>query len=599
MPSLHFISGGPEGLTKVRLFKKITTFGSDSGNDVPILSPSVDDNHAYIVFDGKHYTISGVSKKHVVMVNGRRERNVVLTHKDVITLGDAELRFDLFDEVGAVQENNPRAELSAYRRLHLFTERLMGHSSIDDLLNNLMDTVIELTGAEKGFLILRREELDLQFTVARNIHREDLENAANYVSDSIVSRVLQNRRPLIVSDALNDEVFSSSHSVMNLKLASVMCVPLIARGNLLGIIYLGNNNVISLFTTDTLQLLELFAAQAALLIHNALLINELKLERKELAERIEQLRYGSMIGSSDAMRDVFHKIEKVAGIDIPVLIQGETGTGKELVAQEIHNKSPRRDGPFVVINCGAIPRELLESELFGHIRGAFTGAVSTRAGKFKAANGGTLFLDEIGDMPLELQVKILRALEEHKIVPVGDTRAEHVDIRIVAATNKPLEKAIREGNFREDLFYRLNVVTIWLPPLRERGDDLVLIARYFLNRYSTEYNRKLKGFSQRAVETMLKHPWRGNVRELENRIKKAVVMAETRLVEPEDLDLRPEEQEPIKSLAEAREEFQTHYIREALRRTSGNRTRAAQILDVDPRTIFRYLEKISDEEDLT
>jgi transcriptional regulator with GAF, ATPase, and Fis domain len=596
MPSLHFINGGLNGQHKVRLFKKVTTIGSDNTNDIAIPDASVDANHAYIVFDGKHYSISGVGKKNTVQINGRKEKTYILTHKDVVTLGDVNLTFDLFDEVGSGEEDKLGAELAAYRRLHEFTEKLMGNAAIEDLLNHLIDSVIEMTGADKGFLILRREDQDLDFTVARNIHKEALENAVSFVSDSIISRVIQTRRPVIVSDALNDEVFSASRSVMNLKLASVMCVPLIARGNLLGIIYLGNNNVISLFNSDKLQLLELLAAQASLLIHNAILINELKLEKQELSDRIERMRYGSMIGNSDVMREVFRKIDKVANIDIPVLIQGETGTGKELVAQEIHNKSGRKDGPFVVINCGAIPHELLESELFGHVKGSFTGAVANKIGKFKAANGGTLFLDEIGDMPLDLQVKILRALEEHKIVAVGDTRPEAVDIRVVAATNKPLERAIKEGVFREDLFYRLNVVTIWLPPLRERGDDLALIAKYFLNRYSAEYNRRLKGFSQRALESIAKHSWKGNVRELENRIKKAVIMAEKKLVEPEDLDLNPEELEPIKPLSEAREEFQMRYIQETLRRTGGNRTRAAQVLDVDPRTIFRYLEKINEDE---
>jgi len=301
-----------------------------------------------------------------------------------------------------------------------------------------------------------------------------------------------------------------------------------------------------------------------------------------------------MIGASDAMRDVFTKIEKVSNVDIPVLIQGETGTGKELVAQEIHNKSDRSVGPFVVINCGAIPRDLLESELFGHLKGSFTGAIANKIGKFKAADGGTLFLDEIGDMPLELQVKILRVLEEHKVVPVGDTKTQSVDIRVIAATNKPLEDAIAEGSFREDLFYRLNVITIWLPPLRDRGEDVSLIAKYFLNRYTAEYDRKLKGFSQRALESISKHQWKGNVRELENRIRKAVILADKKMIEPEDLDLNPNEIAPIKPLALAREEFQIDYIKEALKRNNNNRTKAAQVLDVDPRTIFRYLEKMGD-----
>ncbi|RJO72610.1 MAG: GAF domain-containing protein [Myxococcales bacterium] len=596
MPTLNFIHSVANTPQTVRLFKKITTLGRDNTNDIPIPHPSVDANHAYLVFDGKHYTLSGVSKKSVVQVNGRKDKTFVLAHKDVITLGEVNLTFDLFDEAWTSDDKRVRTEIESYRKLHQLTEKLMSAATIEELLNLLIDAVIEVTGADNGFLILRRENQELDFTVARNLNRETIGNAINYVSDTIISRVIQTRRPVIVSDALNDEQFKSSASVLNLKLSSVMCVPLIARGSLLGIIYVGNNNVINLFTPDKLQLMEIFAGQASLLIQNALLLNELQVDKQSLKEQIEQMRYGSMVGASESMREVFRKIEKVAGIDVPVLIQGETGTGKELVAREIHLKSSRRNGPFVVINCGAIPRELLESEMFGHLRGSFTGAVANKIGKFKAANGGTLFLDEIGDMPLELQVKILRALEEHKIVPVGDTRLEAVDIRVIAATNIPLERAAKEGAFREDLFYRLNVITIWLPPLRDRRDDVTLIAKYFLARYAKEYERRIKGFSPRSLEAILNHEWPGNVREVENRIKKAVIMADRNLIEPEDLDLSAAELQSIKPLAEAREEFQMEYIREALRRNGGNRTKTAQVLDVDPRTIFRYLEKMTEEE---
>ncbi len=594
MPSMQFINSLPNNLRRVRLFKRITTIGRENTNDVPIPEPSVDDNHAYIAFDGKHYTISGVGKKNVILINGKREKNYRLTHEDVVTLGDVNFSFDLFDEIANSEEEQIQTEIRTYRKLYQFTEKLISNYNIEELLNQLIDAVIEITGADKGFLILKKDDQGLEFAVARNVNRESIANALTQVSDSIVGRVVQSKRPVIVSDALNDETFKNAQSVMKLELASVMCAPILARGSFLGILYVGNNNVINLFTPDKLQLLEIFAGQAALLIQNALLVNELKLDRRELQERIEQLRFGSMVGTSAGMREVFKKIEKVASVNVPVLIQGETGTGKELVAQEVHNKSDRRNGPFVVINCGAIPRDLLESELFGHVKGAFTGAVATTPGKFKMADGGTLFLDEIGDMPMELQVKLLRALEDGKIVPVGDTRPEVVDIRIIAASNKPLVKAIKDNEFREDLYYRLNVITVTLPPLREREGDVTLIAKYFLNRYANEYGRKIRGFSQKALDMIVRHQWPGNVRELENRIKKAVIMADKNLVEPEDLDLNADELEPIVPLAQAREDFQTRYIQEALRRHNGNRTKTAQALDVDPRTIFRYLEKMTD-----
>jgi len=248
-------------------------------------------------------------------------------------------------------------------------------------------------------------------------------------------------------------------------------------------------------------------------------------------------------------------------------------------------------GPFVVINCGAIPENLLESELFGHVRGAFTGAVATVQGKFQQANKGTLFLDEIGEMPVTLQVKILRAIQEKTVTKVGDTRSEPVDIRIVAATNKHLADEVKTGGFREDLYYRLNVITLFLPPLRDRGDDIVLIARYFLTRYGQELQGRECTLSREAVQALKRWRWPGNIRELENRIKKAVVFSDSGVITPDDLDLGEENLEPILPLADAREAWQREYINKVLALHDGNRTQTARSLDVDPRTIFRHLER--------
>ena len=244
-----------------------------------------------------------------------------------------------------------------------------------------------------------------------------------------------------------------------------------------------------------------------------------------------------------------------------------------------------------MVNCGAIPENLLESELFGHVKGAFTGAIATKPGKFQAAIGGTLFLDEIGEMPLQLQVKILRALQEKVVYKVGDNRGESVDIRVVCATHRNLEEAAKSGKFREDLYFRINVVTLKLPPLRERGDDIVVLAKFFLVKYAHEFNSKAKGFTPACTVAMKKYGWPGNIRELENRLKKAVVLADRPLLSPEDLDLMPENLDPIMPLAQAKEEFQKRYISEVLERNNGNRTKTAKDLGVDPRTIFRHLEK--------
>jgi len=348
---------------------------------------------------------------------------------------------------------------------------------------------------------------------------------------------------------------------------------------------------VSLFDQRSLEALTVFTAQASLLVQNAMLVDHLRRENVALREAVQSKQYGELVGAGASMREVYRRIEKVAGTDISVLVTGETGTGKEVVAREIHRRSPRAEGPFVAVNCGAIPEALLESELFGHVRGAFTGAIATRPGRFQAAHGGTLFLDEVGDMPAALQVKLLRALQERAVTKVGDTRPETVDLRVVAATNRVLEEEIRKGTFREDLYYRLNVVAIQLPPLRERGEDLVVLAKYFLQKYAKDYGAKVRGFTPSALVAIRKYAWPGNIRELENRVKKAVVLADKALVSAEDLDLRPEILEPILPLAQAKEEFQKRYINEVLDRNQGNRTKTAKDLGVDPRTIFRHLEK--------
>jgi transcriptional regulator with PAS, ATPase and Fis domain len=346
-----------------------------------------------------------------------------------------------------------------------------------------------------------------------------------------------------------------------------------------------------LFERTQLELLSIFASQASLILQNAMLLNALRADKAKLVAELHDKKFGEIIGACPSMLEVFRKLQKVASTDISVLITGETGTGKELIAKELHRRSPRDGGPFVVINCGAIPENLIESELFGHVKGAFTGAVLNRPGKFQTADKGTLFLDEIGELPLNLQVKLLRALQERIVFRVGDSKPEKVDIRVVAATNRNLEDEVRAGNFREDLYYRLNVVNLWLPPLRERGDDVMIIAKVLLSKYADELQSGVRGFSPAALAAIKKHNWPGNIRQLENRIKKALVLCDQTLLSPEDLDLGVSAETAILPLEKAKEEFQRRYVLEVLERNNGNRTQTARDLGVDPRTIFRYLEK--------
>ena len=580
-----------KGVKVYHIYKKITSLGRSDEVDVVLPDPGLGESHAYLHFDGRDFNIATTERDAELWVNGRKRNKHRLAHEDRIRLGVIELEFSLYDEP-VTDETAARtlAELNSYKKLFEFSQKLMENYELPALLDSLLDVVIQVTNADKGFIVLV-ESGEPVVKVARNLRRETISDAVSHLSDSILARVMKSRTPLIISDALSDAEFKNSLSVVNLKLTSVLCVPMLERGNTLGVIYVGNDNVAQLFDETHLEVLTIFAAQAGLLIRNALLVNELQLDNKTLQERIEQIRFGEILGSSPPMQEVFRKVQKVAVTDISVLITGETGTGKELIAREIHTRSVRAKGPFVTINCGAIPENLLESELFGHVRGAFTGAVANKAGRFQSANGGTLFLDEIGEMPLALQVKLLRALQERIVTRVGDTHAEPIDIRVLAATNRDLEVEIKAGRFREDLYYRLNVVHILLPPLRDRGDDIVVLARYMVGRYAPEYGGKVRGLTPQAVAAIKRHRWPGNIREMENRLKKAVVMADKALLGPEDLDLQPEDLPAILALTEAKDKFQREYINEILALNNGNRTKTARDLGVDPRTIFRHLEK--------
>jgi two-component system NtrC family response regulator len=292
------------------------------------------------------------------------------------------------------------------------------------------------------------------------------------------------------------------------------------------------------------------------------------------------------------MQNVFDLVRKVSATDVSVMIQGESGTGKELIARAIHRFSHRKDAPFVPINCGAIPENLLESELFGYEKGAFTGADAQKRGRIEYASGGTLFLDEIGELPLSLQVKLLRFLQEHKVERVGGREMIPVDVRVIAATNKDLKEEIGEDRFREDLYYRLGVVTITMPPLRERAGDAVLLAKAFLQTFSTNYRKAIKGFRADAQDAIASYDWPGNVRELENRVKRAVVMCEGKFVVPGDLELDAyRDSSAPKSLRQIREETEKYHLKKALEKHDGNISRAARELGVSRPTFHDLMKK--------
>ena len=326
-------------------------------------------------------------------------------------------------------------------------------------------------------------------------------------------------------------------------------------------------------------------------LQRAAYLSNLEQEHRVLQQQAGQNEFSELVGDSSKMQAVFRMIRRVGPSDVPVLITGESGTGKELVARAIHRQSARKGEPFVAINCGAIPETLLESELFGYEKGAFTGAVQQRKGRIEGARDGTLFLDEIGDIPLGLQVKLLRFLQDHTIQRLGGKETINVDARILAATNVDLQKAIKEDRFREDLYYRLCVVTIAVPALRERGSDVTLLARTLLTKFAEEEKKSLKGFTPQALEALTTYNWPGNVRELENRIKRAVVMAEGKYLTSENLELKDPSsaEEETSTLRASRDSREKDLVRLAMEKAEGNVSRAAEELGISRPTLYQLL----------
>jgi two-component system response regulator AtoC len=338
--------------------------------------------------------------------------------------------------------------------------------------------------------------------------------------------------------------------------------------------------------------------ELVVVVRRAMEERRLRADVRALREEVRATyNFSNILGKSPPMRDLFALIKKVAASRSTILIQGKSGTGKELVAKAIHYNSPRRERPLVSVNCGAIPKDLLESELFGHVKGAFTGATGNKRGLFEEADGGSLFLDEIGDLSLDLQVKLLRVIQERELKRLGDTRTIHIDVRLIAATNRDLTQAVQEGLFREDLYYRLNVIPIVLPTLKDRAEDIPLLATHFLAKYARETDPPMEGIAKDAMRLLLAYDWPGNVRELENVIERAVLLGRGPQIVAEDLpeSLRQRQEGGLQGAFKANghqptlEELERDYIAAILRQTQGHQMRAAHILGIDRRTLYRKI----------
>jgi len=462
---------------------------------------------------------------------------------------------------------------------------------LEPLHHRLLELIVEVIPAERGVLLNTGEG------EYRSMSRWEKAEAADFplvVSQTVVDHVREKQTGILSKRLRQDEMFEKALSLARSEAESVLCVPVVILDELLGIVYLETGNSNAPFSEDDLHLLTAIAGIAAPACQNARHMEWLKGENRRLQEDI-QIEH-NMVGESQPMCKVHEFIAKAAPTDSSVLIYGESGTGKELVAHALHKNSSRAEQPFVAINCATLTETLLESELFGHEKGAFTGAAMQKQGKLEVANGGTVFLDEIGELAPTIQAKLLRVLQEHEFERVGGTRPIQVDVRFIAATNKNLGEAIKEGTFREDLYYRLDVVSISMPALRERKEDIPLLAQYFVARFREKCNRDVVGISPEARSCLMHYNWPGNVRELQNAIERAVVLGSSDVILREDLSDSLLETEPASgdpwNYHDVIKEKKKALILKAVAEADGNYTEAAKLLKLHPNYLHRLIRNL-------
>jgi transcriptional regulator with GAF, ATPase, and Fis domain len=492
-----------------------------------------------------------------------------------------------------------RRQHQRLRAMYDMIRALNSQADPDALLESILDLALRVVGAERGMVLLLGDPGsggdpdDLSIRVVRNLEPETVRDAESYSRS--VARA-GSGRAFLSFDAGSDERIRELASVSRFGIRSLMCVPLRSRGTTLGTVYLDSRSGATLFTPDDLRFLEAFADHAALALENARARARLERQNRRLQAAAEtRTEFASLVGRAAGMQRVFDLIERFAATDLPVLVRGESGTGKELVARAIHFHGPRKRRMFLSENCAAIPESLLESELFGHVRGAFTGADRERAGLFEQADGGTLFLDEVGDMSPAMQARLLRVLEEGTLRRVGGESTIRVDVRVITATHRDLEAAAKTGAFREDLLYRLRVLAIEIPPLRKRPGDVDLLVSHFLARIARERGRDVPQVHDELIALFERHPWPGNVRELQNVLQRLVLLAGRRALSVELLDSDPDLVRSFGRAAAAPQDSLTLHagekeqIRKAIAAARGNRRKAAEILGVSRATLYRKL----------
>jgi Nif-specific regulatory protein len=603
--------------------------GRSAANQLSINDPGMSRRHCLIESGAGVFKIRDLDSRNCTFVNDVPVKLRVLEHGDRIKVAGSQFVFLLHEDdraaaASAVQldeaewvtertislpageapyvqtANRPEAPASTARVARDLQALLKigtvvnSSRSLEALGQGLLTSIFEVVPAERGAILLLGEGPGGFASVLGRTRAGEPEGAIR-VSRTIVQRVITEGVAVLANDVLAGGQSLTSRSLLSQRIASVLCVPLSAPGERLGALYLDAQDPASRFEAPDLDLVTAAAAVAALAVKNVKRLERLEEDNRRLRADID-LRH-DMVGETERLREVQQFIEKVAPTDSTVLICGESGTGKELVARAIHRSSPRCERLFAAINCAAITETLLESELFGHEKGAFTGAVAQKKGRLEVADGGTVFLDEVGELATPLQAKLLRVLQEQAFERVGGTRTVKVDLRLIAATNKVLEEAVRAGSFRRDLYYRLNVVSIRVPPLRERREDIPLLAGYFVAKYAAKAKRRILGLSDAARRCLLAYDWPGNVRELENAVERAVVLGSTDVVLPEDLPEAVLEAQPFPGPSSpgyvaAVREAKKRILMKAMGEAEGSYSEAARLLGMHVNNLHRLIRNL-------
>ena len=608
-PRLVGIAGPVEG-GLFGLSDDILSVGRDASNQLPIDDPSIAACHCLIRRrEGEEFEIQDLgssSATSATTVNGVPVTERTLMHGDQIGLGNCRFVFWRWD--GAVREDCPyrtpaasteEAAAHSQARCSLTTMLKIGASiqvvrGAEEIAQQWLEGIFEAIPAQQGgVLLFDGQSQEPCFASYRD--RETGPTTAVRTYRAIVERARRGGAGILATDILPDPSPAAAGDATEPGLRSVLAAPLITSARTLGVIYFDTSAPRPPFHEDHLQLASSVGAILGLALENARRLEWLETENVRLQEASDIEH--DMVGVSPRMREVYQFVSKVAPSDSTVLIRGESGTGKELVARAIHRNSPRVGMPFLAINCAALTETLLESELFGHEKGAFTGAFAQKRGKLELADRGTVFLDEVGEMPPACQAKLLRLIQEREFERVGGTRQIRTDIRLIAATNRDLEAALERGTFRKDLYYRLNVVSLTMPPLRDRREDIPLLASHFVAKHGKRARRRVTGIAMEALACLKAHDWPGNVRDLENAIERAVVLGSTDLILAEDLpetviESAPQGADAIGGYHEAIHDEKTRVILAALEKAEGSFTEAAKLLGIHANYLHRLVRNL-------